>query len=419
MNRAVYLLRPDKENHDDLRRTAIELVTQGPHNQGLIAELPKITNAYIQLVEKERKTPMYRDRVGGHFTGLRDFYSFVKLIDKMLRQKGRDLDSETLLHAIFRSFGGFADHDIVPILAKPFWTQCQALLAECNGPEGIKEYRSKNILHLLRANVTDVAKEPEGEREGEIGARHLMVLSRHVTSALSILEDESIIQGDGSKKAKVLTGSPFPEDQSTLTMFRRVTQVRQCMETGRTVVLLHQDGIYTSLYDMLNQNYTDGVAGGKFCRLAIGSRSRQCEVHPNFRCVVIVDSNQAWKELPSPLLNRFEKMCVSVRDLLEPEFRQTEDQLWQLCRDFAKVATLKPFESDLGSLNNSAVCPYLRSVFVGFNEEMLPSMLLRLQRAAQLTKRPFRELPLRPCACRRRRFEGNLAAEILHGVPVC
>ena len=59
MNRAVYLLRPDKETHDDLRRTAIELVTEGPHNQGLIAELPKITNAYIQLVEKERKTPMY------------------------------------------------------------------------------------------------------------------------------------------------------------------------------------------------------------------------------------------------------------------------------------------------------------------------------------------------------------------------
>ena len=70
MNRAVYLLRPDKENHYVLRRTAIELVTQGPHNHGLIAELPKITTAYIPLVGRERKTPMYRDRVGGHFTGL-------------------------------------------------------------------------------------------------------------------------------------------------------------------------------------------------------------------------------------------------------------------------------------------------------------------------------------------------------------
>ena len=33
-------------------------------------------------------------------------------------------------------------------------------------------------------------------------------------------------------------------------------QVKNCMEAGQTVVLLHLDEIYESLYDMLNQQYT-------------------------------------------------------------------------------------------------------------------------------------------------------------------
>ena len=387
MNRAVYLLRPDTENPADLRQTALELV-KGAQQEGtrtntaLIEQLPKITDAYIQMVNTERSTPMYNEREGGHFTGLRDFYSFVKLIDKRIRSSGGDLDSELLLHAIFRSFGGFREHDLLAVLAKPFWDNCQGLLSDFDGPENIVKYRTDRILGLLRSNVEDVAKDEQVG--GDVGARHLMVLSQHVTSALSILQDEEILVRKGDKKkgskAKVLCGSPFRDDQSSLGMFSRVMQVKACMETGRTVVLLHQDGIYESLYDMLNQNYTDGVAGGKFCRLAIGSRSRPCEVRPDFRCVVIVDSVQAWTKLPAPLLNRFEKMCVSVADLLEPEFREYEEELWRLCRDFANAATVRDFERNLDDMNTSEQCQYLRSVFVGFSEELIPSILLQTQR---------------------------------------
>eukprot|EP01043_Picozoa_sp_COSAG02_P008916 COSAG02_NODE_294_length_25426_cov_719.561298_2_plen_6193_part_00 len=391
MNRAVYLLRPDTESRDDLQQTALELVKGAQQagtraNTALIEELEKITNAYIQMVETERATKMYKEREGGHFTGLRDFYSFIKLIDKSIRQNGGELNPEILLHAMFRSFGGFRQQDLLNILAQPFWDFCQGLLTEYDGPEDIVRYRTENIVNLLRSNVDDVAKEEVG---GDVGARHLMILSQHVTSALSILEDEGIVvrqgdlrKGDKRKSAKVLCGSPFRDDQTSLGMFSRVTQVKTCMEAGRTVVLLHQDGIYESLYDMLNQNYTDGVSGGKFCRLAIGSRSRQCEVHPNFRCIVIVDSKQAWTKLPSPLLNRFEKMCVSVGDLLNAEFREYERELWNLCREFAQTGAVRALECTLSDLSDSDACQYLRSVFVGFNEELLPSILLQIWRSS-------------------------------------
>ena len=390
MNRAVYLLRPDTESRDDLQQTALELVKGAQQagtraNTALIEELEKITNAYIQMVKTERQTKMYREREGGHFTGLRDFYSFIKLIDKSIRKNGGELSSDILLHAMFRSFGGFRQQDLLAILAQPFWNYCQGLLTDYDGPEDIVKYRTDRIVDLLQSNINDVAKEEVG---GDVGARHLMILSQHVTSALSILEDEGIVvrqgpesgKGDKRKSVKVLCGSPFRDDQTSLGMFSRVTQVKTCMEAGRTVVLLHQDGIYESLYDMLNQNYTDGVSGGKFCRLAIGSRSRQCEVHPNFRCIVIVDSKQAWTKLPSPLLNRFEKMCVSVGDLLDAEFREYERELWNLCREFAQTGAVRDFDCTLSSLSNSDACQHLRSVFVGFNEELLASILLQIQR---------------------------------------
>eukprot|EP01048_Picozoa_sp_COSAG05_P019185 COSAG05_NODE_2949_length_2474_cov_1.914947_3_plen_317_part_01 len=137
------------------------------------------------------------------------------------------------------------------------------------------------------------------------------------------------------------------------------------------------------LDDMLNQNYENSVSGGKICRLAIGSHSRDCEVHPAFRCIVIVDAEVAWNKLPSPLLNRFEKMCLSVHDLLSLRFREIEEVLWTLVRDFAQVACLQPVGHILQSAHHSEeVCQVLRSVFVGFNSSSIASVLLQMQRSS-------------------------------------
>ena len=51
---------------------------------------------------------------------------------------------------------------------------------------------------------------------------------------------------------------------------RNINQVKICMETGRTVILLNLESIYESLYDLLNQvmyilfDYSSGVNNQPF-----------------------------------------------------------------------------------------------------------------------------------------------------------
>lgn len=259
MNRCVYLLRPPIPPAE-LAETAIEIL-QGASRSGkqvagnLIDEIQNLTKAYIAIEEKQEEMG-YRLKGGGHFIGLRDFYSFVKLVDKSCNSEeyltGRISHSEMLMRAIMRSFGGFQPKHILEIVARPFWECCYSSLASesVSGPEDIVAYRSANVLELLSANLADL---PD-ENAGEVGARHLMVLSEH-ESALQLLQQKGIID---ISRAKILYGSHFREDRSTINLYRHITTIKNCMETGQTAVLLHLDDIYESLYDMLNQNYTMG-----------------------------------------------------------------------------------------------------------------------------------------------------------------
>ena len=66
-------------------------------------------------------------------------------------------------------------------------------------------------------------------------------------------------------------GSDFPHDDSDLQIVMNLQRIRKCMAEGRTVVLLNsREGFYETLYDLLNQNYTE-YGGQLFARLAFGT----------------------------------------------------------------------------------------------------------------------------------------------------
>ena len=94
------------------------------------------------------------------------------------------------------------------------------------------------------------------------------------------------------------------------------------MATGTTAVLVQHDNIYEALYDVLNQRYvvkTDPATGRtqRLLRLAIGSRSQLCQVHPAFKLVVIVEAERAWAQLDLAMLNRFEKQLFTPRSMVK------------------------------------------------------------------------------------------------------
>ena len=69
------------------------------------------------------------------------------------------------------------------------------------------------------------------------------------------------------------------------------------------------------LLDMLNQNYVV-VGKKKNCRIALGAYSNpMCNVHDDFRCIVLVDHRKIDFSDP-PFLNRFEKQMIKYPILI-------------------------------------------------------------------------------------------------------
>jgi E3 ubiquitin-protein ligase RNF213 len=94
-------------------------------------------------------------------------------------------------------------------------------------------------------------------------------------------------------------------------------QVKLCMAEGITVVLIHCENLYESLYDLLNQHYCE-YGGQLYVRLAFGTNSRLCPIHRRFRVIVVVEKTEAYTRLAPPLLNRFEKQVQTGAAILAP-----------------------------------------------------------------------------------------------------
>ena len=80
----------------------------------------------------------------------------------------------------------------------------------------------------------------------------------------------------------VLFGSSFPKDREYTQVCRNINQIKICMETGRTVILLNLENLYESLYDLLNQYYI--VLGGtRYVDLGLQTHRVKCRVHNDFK----------------------------------------------------------------------------------------------------------------------------------------
>ena len=67
-----------------------------------------------------------------------------------------------------------------------------------------------------------------------------------------------------------------------LKVCRNINQIKICMETGRTVILLNLENLYESLYDVLNQYYIYH-AGSRYVDLGLQTHRVRCRVANDFK----------------------------------------------------------------------------------------------------------------------------------------
>lgn len=343
MNRAVHLYRP-APTVEDLSLTA-EGMVRSANLKGYLHELARSYNE------------IYHNQEHPDFWGLREFYSTVRAINTALGAKRKEtgtesvaLDSSMLLNAILRNYGG-RPHEMEKIV-KCFFNRLGLPIPH--------NWKDIPVEILIKINL----KEPD--------ARHLMLLTKN-NAALSLLLDRNLLKQDNTE---IIFGSDFALDQTDLQIYVNIQKIKLCMAEGITVVLVHCESLYESLYDLLNQHYVE-YGGQTYVRLAFGTYTRLCVIHRNFRVVVVVEKDEAYTRLAPPLLNRFEKQVFERSNVLLAEQRGLLSRLQKYAVAFATSG-----KSLSDSMSADVTLGTMRAAFCGYHSDMLSSLILATENVA-------------------------------------
>ncbi|XP_034155120.2 E3 ubiquitin-protein ligase rnf213-alpha isoform X2 [Pangasianodon hypophthalmus] len=359
MNRGILVLRTSPVT-EELENTARDICSSDkePVDAEIKCLIPKLTEFYLRVLEEQKS----------EFFGLRDFYSLVKLImSYAIEANGRPSD-EDLTKAVQRNFDGLDSLNVLEI----FYDIYKERTRKCD------------IVSLLRENL-DIGT------SGFTSRYLLLPTINH--AALQILKSQNIID---ESNVEIIFGSGFPHDEEYSQVCRTVNRVKTCMETGRSVVLLNIQSLYESLYDALNQCYVK-LGGSYYVDLGLGSHRVKCRVKDEFRLIVIEEKSTVYEQFPTPLLNRLEKHCLEISNILPNHAQQMQAELEEWLNSFVTqdstesnqlISTKKTYDTIVGYTEDTCAsvllqcCPQIVSRELDHDEreevlEMAQEMLLQ------------------------------------------
>ena len=139
------------------------------------------------------------------------------------------------------------------------------------------------------------------------------------------------------------------------------------MEKQVVLILKDLEGVYPSLYDLFNQNFTN-IGGKNYARLSVGySTNTFSFVNTGFKCIVLVDEKQISEQEP-PFLNRFEKHIIDFEYLLNNEQINLSRRIMNIRKNLEemKIINGKKLKYDISKL------------FINFNKEEIQGIIYYL-----------------------------------------
>ncbi|ETO14264.1 hypothetical protein RFI_23106, partial [Reticulomyxa filosa] len=268
MNRMIMHFIPLMD-HNDLMETA-KVILEPTFSEQAIT---KIIMAYEKIIKDQ--TNAFKPNGNSDFFGARDFYALIKYQATL-----SEFFDKQPLEGYLRNFGG--------VDSTNYNEQLQKILVEVLGKtkeEILLELKKWTPVMCVERNLMEC----DQSSNGLMVSRHCMVISEKYYSWQLLLEYDIL-----NYNQVFLFGSYFPQDMySNITSYNQLNKIIDCMNIGKTVILHNLESIYESLYDMLNQRYQRRPSGNVYCRVALGTESRDCYVHENFKCVVVVQKEDA------------------------------------------------------------------------------------------------------------------------------
>ena len=133
-------------------------------------------------------------------------------------------------------------------------------------------------------------------------------------------------------------GSPFKGDRINASYQREmIGNIEKSVEKGKVIILSDLDQIYSTFYDLFNQNYII-KDGKKYCRISHGGNVQKlAPVNENTKFIVLVDKNNLRKQ-KLPFLSRFEKHIISFDNILNEKDKEKSETINDILK---KLVTVK------------------------------------------------------------------------------
>lgn len=262
-----------------------------------------------------------------------------------------------LEHSVKRNFSGL-DIDPVEPFKKSLYSKLDSRLSTTDP--------LSTPIELIKAAL-------KGENV-ETNSRYLLLISENYSLIDMIQKYILTFLKVPSHKLVVIFGSSFRHDQEYTEVVRNISRIKHCMEIGNTVILLNFFNLYESLYDALNQYYHE-YAGQRYVYLGLGTHRVNCSVHENFRLIVIADKESVYdsKRFPIPLINRLEKHFLNSFSLLTKSQIEIKNEIEKWVTSFCSSKVVGIYK------------PKKNEVFIGLNEDTIPTLILSLAEEIQFS----------------------------------
>ncbi|CAF3853458.1 unnamed protein product [Rotaria sp. Silwood1] len=273
----------------------------------------------------------------------------------------------SLLRALEDNFNGVRSEEfdkLVNTFATAVGEQCPdfcSLITE-------KQHNQRNVPTILRSSM-----KLDPIRRRLYGRYKLVIDESEDESAVRLLFQLGILNSDPSQTT-VFRMSDFPDDvDNELRNVEILSNIKLCMETGKTILMINTGRIHGSLYDVFNQNFSIMATEESrkiFSKVAIGPKTVDVIVHEDFQCIVHIKRSE-FTDIPAPFLSRFQKYSFSISDLYLIQLREIpmEDQ-----------KLMKTIETKVRSF----IDHFGKEYFYGYHDETLYSCLLSfIKRNAQ------------------------------------
>ena len=320
MNRGILVTRCAPDNNELLK--SAEGISAMVEDISLRTELrnkfASLATMYFNICKKQEKVHSdSEDDDIREFFGLRDFYTLIKMLCWRCIELQSPPTKQDLRHAILRNFSGHVQIDP---------------LKELPDVDMIDEAKDGNeSLSLVKASLQTVSVNSTTKDTPLRENRYLLFLTEN-QSALHILRTHLL----RDKTPFILYGSSFPKDQEYTQVCMNINKIKICMERGDPVVLLNLENIYESLYDVLNQCYTE-LPGGRYVDMGLRSHRIKCRVDVNFRLIIIAERDTVTKKFATALINRLEKHFILSETILSENEHKMMAELMQWVSEIATI----------------------------------------------------------------------------------